>query len=714
MKEVLACYLCLLLILSVAAQTPTPQPLQTSPSSPGTQDEEVLRITTELVQVDAVVTDKNDQPVDDLKLSDFEVYDNGKKQELQFMEFVSVDAGRRTEGSAASVKIAPGVDTSVSRDLTAKDLKRVVAFVIDDVTIPKEDLVRVRQMLTDFVENKMGEGDLVAIIRTIGGKGLLEQLTADKQILRRAIAQLGPVAVPAYVALTSDDSGRISAPPSPLSDATATDTINSTNTFEGPSEGTNQVPRALVALSVSNQVVDSLREIPGRKSLVLVSGGLPLFDLTRSGAIIGDITPVFQTLTDNAIRSGVVINTLDARGLQTAGAVAKFNITPAKSALGGGTFAGSDENTAGQVDTRLLGEQSLTEQLTLHSLAGQTGGVAVVNANNFSAGLDRVLQRSRAYYRLAFRPSEKFDNKFHKLEVKVRRGGTRVYTPEGYYARADRSGRVNTKEEAIIHASRSPLARRDLDVAADLQYRFMPAANQAQLDINALIDAHKVNFTHTPDGKYQTSLDVVGFVFDQLGRARADISQTLNATLDEEGYRRALAAGIPYTASTQAPPGYYQVRLVVRETATGNIGTVSRYFEVPDLSNKRLTVSSLFLYGIDPSGANKNPEPLSAARVISRKQDLRYAVVIYNPKLEGNKPQVRSRLVISQGGKVLFQEPEQLVEGQVSNGQLAKVGQLGLSKVAPGRYVLTLVVTDPLAEKGRQTIARSLDFTVVN
>ncbi len=697
------------LLFVTKAQTPqNPTPVES---------QDVVRITTNLVQTDVVVTDKNDQPVTDLKMSAFDVYDNGKKQELQFMEFVSLDTGHRMEGSEGSARIAPGIDTSVARDLAARDVKRVIAFVVDDVTIPPEDLARVRQLLTEFVDNRMQAGDLVAIVRTFGGKGLLEQFTTDKQILRRAISTLAPRSIPPYLALTSNEQGRVVTPPSPLADATATDTINSTTDVDAPSEGTNQVSKGILALSVSNIIVDSLREIPGRKSLILISGGLPLFDLSRNGSLIGDVTPLFRKLTDNATRSGVVINTLDARGLQTAGAVASFNVTPAKSALGGGTFAGGDENASfgRSVDTARLGEQSLTEQLSLRALAGSTGGVSVVNSNNFNAGLERILNRSRTYYRLAFRPSEKFDTKFHKIEVKVRRSGTRVYTAEGYYAYEDKRETARTKEAEIFRVATSPLARRDLEIAADLQYKFMPG-NQAQLDINVLIDGHKLNFTTAADGKHHASFDIVGIVFDQVGRSRGGISQTVNADLVEADYQRALAAGIPYTASTQAPPGYYQVRVVVREVETGKFGSVSRYFEVPDLSNKRLTMSSMFLYGIDPAGGGKAvPDPLSASRVISRKLDLRYAAVIYNPKLANDKTQLRSRLIVSQGDKILFQEPEQPVESKgATPGQIIKVGQLGLAKVNPGRYVLTLVITDPLADKNRQTIARSIDFTVVN
>ena len=686
--------------------------LSQDPQKPQVEQEDVVRITTELVQTDVVVTDNEERPITDLKLEDFEIFDRGKKQDLKFAELVTIDTPRK-ESIDPALKIR-GVDTSVARELTARDVRRVTAFVVDDVTIPAEDMVRTRQMLTNFVDNKMTEGDLVAIVRTIGGKGLLEQFTADKQILRRAIAQLGVRSVPPYLAFTDNDNDRV-LPPSPFADTTATQTINSANAdFEGPNEGTNQVPRSMLALSVSNYVIDSLRQIPGRKSLVLLSGGLPLFDLTRTGSVMSDVTLLFRIVTDNATRSGVVINAMDVRGLTASGVVAKFENTPAKSALGGGTFAGGDVSTAGLIDPRLLPDNTLTEQLTLRELAGRTGGVSVVNSNNFAGGLDKILNRGRAYYRLAYRPSEPFDNKFHKVDIKVRRGGVHVYAAEGYFARADKSSGTLTKEDEIVKAATSPLAKRDLDVAAELQYKFLPN-NQAQLDINTFIDARKLQFTTSSDGKHHASFDVAGFVFDQVGKNRGGISQTVNADLSEEDYQHALTNGLSYTASTQAAPGYYQVRLVVREVGTGKMGSISKYFEVPDLSNKQLMLSSVMLYQVNPGGNDKNPLQLAPTRIISRKNELRYAVVVYNPKLDGAKPQAKSQLMISQNGKLLFKEPEQPVQAAGSApGQFIKVGQLGLSKVSPGRYVLTLVVTDPLADKKRQIVSRSVDFTVVD
>jgi len=471
----------------------------------------------------------------------------------------------------------------------------------------------------------------------------------------------------------------------------------------------------MLALSVSNYVIDSLRQIPGRKSLVLISGGLPLFDISRNGSFISDVSQLFRIVTDNATRSGVVVNTLDVRGLQTGGVVAAFRDTPARSALGGGTFAGGDVSTVGRgYDAALLGDKSLSEQLTLRDLAGRSGGISVVNSNNFGSGLDRILSRSRAYYRLAYRPSEPFDNKFHKVEIKVRRNGVHTYTAEGYFAREDKAATARSKEEEIIRAATSPLAKTDLDVATELQYRFSPT-NEAQLDINAFIDARKLQFTRSDDGKHHASFEVAGFIFDQVGKNRGGVSQTVNADLSDQEYQRALTSGISYTASTQVPSGYYQVRLVVREVGTGKIGSVSRYFEVPDLLNKQLMMSSVMLYQVNSSGADKNPQQLPATRIISRQQELRYAVVVYNAKLEGAKPQAKSQLMISQNGNLLFKEPEQPVQTPGgAAGQFIKVGQLALAKVNPGRYVLTLVITDPLADKKRQIVSRSVDFTVVD
>ena len=154
----------------------------------------------------------------------------------------------------------------------------------------------------------------------------------------------------------------------------------------------------------------------------------------------------------------------------------------------------------------------------------------------------------------------------------------------------------------------------------------------------------------------------------------------------------------------------------VRDNKTGGIGTLSRYVEVPDLTKGKLGASSLLLGSTDAKEVKAtNPTPISANRQISRTKDLRYALMIYNPKVKDGHPQVRTQLIISQNGKKVFEEREEPVTpAEVKSKTLLKVGQLGLSGVKPGRYTLTLVVTDPLADKKAQSLTRSMDFVIVD
>lgn len=685
---------------------------QQRPPRQENEQEDVVRISTALVQTDVVVTDKSDRIIPDLKLGDFELYENGKKQDLKFMEFVSVDTARRAEGERPT-SLPPGAE--IPHDVTAKELKRVIAFVIDDLTIPPSDLPTVRQMLLDFVNNQMVDGDLVAIVRTVGGKGLLQQFTSDRQLLRRTIASLN-ISINPFMAFDNPGVDRVTSTPTlqGVDSSLGNDEVSAEEqglTNQGdPNDETQRTFRGLITLSTADYVIDSLKEIPGRKSLVLISGGIPIFETSSTGTIYSSVSYLLRLLTDHAVRAGVVINAMDPRGLKATPGVSSFTATPGRSSLAApdptfGRGGGADE-MFGPV---LAGGE---EHLSLKTVADATGGVAVVNTNNFKAALDKVLARSNGYYMLAYTPADKFDNKFRRIEVKVKRDGARVYTHHGYVARAESEANgPRTKEETIVAAAKSPIAKNDIDVSANINLKPSPNKTGNHLDINLLIDAHKLTFTQSADGKYQNSFDVVGFVYDQLGKVRGGFSETINTNLTPESYQQALKTGLTYSASADLPPGYFQVRTVVREAGTGNLGTISRYFEIPDLSNGHLAMSSVFLFAADPTQSKATPTPLLAVRQVSQKQDLRYAALIYNAKETGGNRQLTSQTIISQGGKVVFKEPEQPVPGN-SASPITKIGQLGLSGVSPGHYVLTLVVTDQLADKKTRTVARSIDFVV--
>lgn len=740
MRKALAYFLAAAALCAGAlAQTPAPT-AQQQQNQQG--DEEVVRITTQLIQVDAVVTDKDDHVIPDLKLEDFSLYENGKKQELQFIEFVGSGAPPRLDGNT---NLAAGNAASdLMRNVSAQNLHRVFAFVVDDLTIPVADIANVRAMLTDFVDKTMRDDDLVAIVRVVGGRGLLEQFTSDKPLLRRAIAEIGPTSTPysAFNQLATPE--RLDKMPAPMGSASGDvgltpasipsnpDMVSSVGNgldYDAAPDAVTQGMRALSALAITGQVVDNMKPLPGRKSLVLISGGLPAFASTQqqvdskgapitiqeSRSVSTGVAALINRLTDRASRAGVVINTLDIRGLAATRGVSGFTDpgNEAKSGLGnfdssGATFGRTADMA--QFDNKAL--DTLTGHQGLETLAAATGGISVVNTNNFREGLDRVVGRS-SYYILAYKPSEPFDGKFHKLQIKVDKSGAKVYSRIGYVATADEpSAQPMTKNDMIVKAAMSPLARRDVDLYGALQYRLMPN-NSASIDVDLRIDLSKLDLKQGSDGKYHATLDVVGFLLNRAGKTEQGFSQTLNVALTPDEYKRALDSGLGYTGHVELLPGNYQLRAVVRDAETGKVGSLSKYIEVPDMTKKRLTMSSVFLHAVEPG--SKQGVALTALRQIPRKDDLRYSAIVYYPKLDHGKPQLTAQMILARPDKVVFNGPVQAVEVSSPDGsQVVKVGQIGLSKLQPGHYTLTFIITDALADKKAQTLARSIDFNVVD
>lgn len=687
-----------------------------------------IRITADLIQIDAVVTDKKGQVVTGLTKEDFELTENGKKQQISFFEFV--DAGRAQRSSQSKPGEVPKpVEVDVSPQGPAiGDVRRTFAFVVDDLTIRIDDLAYIRQMLTNFVDNLMQPTDLVAIIRTVGGKGLLQQFTNDKTLLRRAIAALTPRPHPLNAfgpgtprMTRQETAGADASAAGALAEGGGAYDISTGEPADivNPTEDINKSFRAFMSLGTASFVIDGMKQLPGRKSMVLVSGGLPILS-SRPGTEYSNIVEFFNSLVDQATRAGVAIHTMDIRGLEAYRAVATFEETPGRSMVSSGTSAvggGSRGQSAAfgrGADDAMLGSNNLESQQGLRMLSASTGGMAVLNKNNFNEGLGQIVSANAGYYLLSYTPAEgKFDNKFRELKVKVRGDGLKVHTRRGYFAREDKPAAAPTdKRGQILAAVKSPLASRDINLDAMLLYKAAPPS-QGTIDIHMVIDPKKLRFEPV-NGKHQTNFDVAGFIFDELGKLRGGFSETVTADLTDDEFKRVSLGGLTYAANTMLPSGTYQVRLAVHDNKSNQIGTMSRYLEVPDLSKGRLAASSLLLGAAEPGDLKAtNPTPISANRQIQRNQDLRYATIIYNAKLKDGKPQVRTQLIISQNGQEIYKEPEEPV-AVANNKELLKWGQLGLKGVKPGRYALTLVITDPLADKSVQTITRSMDFVVVN
>src|SRR5262249_34216495 len=148
----------------------------------------VIRINVNLVQVDAVVTDSQDRPVTNLKASDFEMLQDGKRQNITNFSYVTTRPVPASATPAPGVpKIQPKALGPPPKKIKIGDVRRTVALVVDDLGLSFESIARIRQSLEKFVDTEMEPGDLVAIIRTGSGMGALQQFTSDKRLLYAAI-----------------------------------------------------------------------------------------------------------------------------------------------------------------------------------------------------------------------------------------------------------------------------------------------------------------------------------------------------------------------------------------------------------------------------------------------------------------------------------------------------------------------------------------------
>src|ERR1043165_254872 len=154
----------------------------------GEQQEEVVRVNTELVQTDVMVFDKHGRFVDGLGKQDFELSIDGKPREISF--FDQVAAGSRNE--AAQLAVDRRQAPTNSGTAVPADRGRAVFFFVDDLHLAPGNLISARKVLSHYVGNSMGQNDSAAITSATGQIGFLQQITDNKDVLHAAIDRLKP------------------------------------------------------------------------------------------------------------------------------------------------------------------------------------------------------------------------------------------------------------------------------------------------------------------------------------------------------------------------------------------------------------------------------------------------------------------------------------------------------------------------------------------
>jgi VWFA-related protein len=721
-KLFLALLIISLISLSTIAQTPKETP-KIEPTVKS--DDDVVVVNTNLIQIDVTVTDKKGKIVTDLKKEDFEIFENKEKQDISNFSFVQSEiksqAAKIPEKNSAGTIGIPIPPTKVRPE----SVKRTIALVVDDLTLSFESVYQVRRALKKFLDEQMQEGDLVAIIRTGGGIGALQQFTYDKQQLYAAIEK---------VKWNPNGTGKIGAfAPIEPSAADFQKNANPNMSDEDYQAAKNQEKEfqqnrddyfVAGTLGALNFVIKGMKELPGRKSVMLLSDGFSLTQTDAGGfkefSIIRD---ALQNLIETANRSSVVIYSIDARGLQT------LSITAADN---------TGDLTQEQVDQQSSDRRdSLNEtQDTLRYLAQETGGLAVVNSNDIGRGIQTMLNDQAGYYLIGYQPDDStFDaakRKFNKLFIKVNRPGLVVRYRSGFFGVADEAAKpltpVQSVSNQILSALASPFQKND--VVLNLNAMFGNDGKQGSFVRSFLhIDPKGLKFTEAADGKHVTSFDILAVTFGDNGVAINQESRHYSFAVNKDAFAEFYEKGFVYSVlSRVAKPGAYQMRIVLRDSETGNIGSASQFIEVPNLKKNRLTLSSLVLANHTESewkasqseaSTKKFGDPMTDTALRRFKQNtvLRYGFEIYNAKLgsDSKSPDLQMQVRVFRDGKLILSGDQRKItfENSIDFSKLQGGGAIAFGKqMEKGDYVLQIVVTDKLAKEKNQTATQWIAFEI--
>ncbi len=694
-----------------------------SGQQPKDPEKAVFSVTSTLVQVDAVVTDGKGRNIEDLTPDDFEVLVDGKPQTLTHFSYVRVipdGTPRRSVQKAASALPPPP-----SAQLRPEDVRRTIVLMVDDLGLSFESMAFVRSSLRKFIENQMQPGDLIAILRTGAGSGALQQFTADKRVLLSVADGLrwnpngrSGIDVFEQFGKVSDLAGRLGEA-IPSGQARAIDPQYNVQ---------NKTMSMVGTLGAINYIVGALREMPGRKSIVLFSDGFQLFTpgtgpamhtSAGSGDSADDNTLVIEAmrrLIDRANRSGTVIYTMNATGLQTG-------------QIGGADRVSLNQKTPAQVQAQLdtvvndgeIGGRDWLQNVNqqgLAYLALQTGGLAYDNGNDLNWALDRVLEDQKGYYLLGFQPPEgTFQEKhktrsFHGIKVRVKRAGLHVRSRSGYFGETDEETKLQqpkTMVDQMRAAMLSPFKSSDIHLKLTALY-----AKTAKGPIvrNLLyVEGKDLTWRPAPKDSFTAQLQVLVVATGDGDASVQTVARDYEVQVEAGKLDDAKREGVVYTIDVPAPKrGGYQIRVAVRDASTKNVGSATQFVEVPDLKKARFVLTGVVLQ--DGEGRGSALVGMAPARRQFRPgAEVEYLSALQKghgaEALAGLATQIR----IVRDGKDVYSAPTKVVE--IPGSGPAVFGVLKLSKeMVPGEYFLQLVARD--GKGGKNGVASQwTDFEIV-
>ncbi|MBN2321689.1 MAG: VWA domain-containing protein [Acidobacteria bacterium] len=661
----------------------------------------VFRVDVNLVQVDAVVTDKEGRPVTDLTAEDFIILQDGKPQEITNFSLVRMRDPVVPRSSVQKQSPKSGDAVPVPQvQLTSDQVRRVIVLVADDLGLSFPSCYHVREAIKKWLDKEMEPGDLVAVVTTGGGMGGLQQFTGDKRLLYDAIDRirfnmLSRVGASSYE-----------------KELTALSPQQEEERNRGLTGGT---------LGAIRYFVNGMESLPGRKSLILFSENLVMnFDNSDpddpnaifSMNLSDSAKDGLRALVQDANRAAVVIHTIDPRGITWA---SHMDLDP---------------------------ESIIASREGLAVLSQQTGGLFINYHNWIEVALQEAANDGRIYYLIGYRPDAKTvvemqgdQSKYHEIKVRVKRRGLQVRSRSGFFSTTEDGPYAPAPwADTLAQAMLSPLKNDDLIVHLSSGYICDPAGKYL-LRAWVHMPGRQLTVLRDGDGKNYISLETYAATTGFDGLIRDSDRMEHKIPLNNQDILSVREHGLRFSITVPAKnPGTYFVRLAVEDRGSGKIGSAYRYIEIPDLKKKGLTLSDLFAISrkedvrliLPETGGEfeeqfystgQNREKSPAIRQYQPGESLEYLALIYNAET-GNQlpPDLETRTVLYRDGDEIFRNDPEAVDLSGINDptRIPIKKRLRLGKtMPPGYYILQLQVIDKRAKKKHNFAAASLDFQVI-
>ncbi|MDX6696299.1 MAG: hypothetical protein QOF02_3902 [Blastocatellia bacterium] len=698
--------------------------------------DEVVRITTELVQTNVMVFDNKGRFVDGLKPEQFELRVEDQLIPIAFFE--RVVAGSATEAAQFAALNQGGLPTAPAESPTGRvsTRGRAVIFFIDDLHLSLDSLSRTRTAISHFIEHEMSANDKAAIASASGQIGFLQQLTDNKAVLRAALARLKYLSyrvqdteqptMSEYMALKIEQRDRDAFGyyiERCLHDNPVYTPAKCVEVVKDRARGIIQQASAITANTLTSleNLVRSSGQLTGRKLVMLISDGFYLGALH----LYGNVLDKLPQITDEARRHGVVIYTIDARGLISGQADATVNLV--------------DGN--GLLDRANLGEIPASQD-ALHALAGDTGGRALRNSNSITDWVTDTLKETSNYYLLAWRPNQTAQpaNKFKRISVKViGHPELTVRLPRGYLDSIQTSS-TNAAVKGSERSSKPDITNKAAP-PADADLRSALGATYPQQALSTLLS---VTFLDTPqngmvltastqiatqalnygaDGHEAAAVDLAGVILNADGKTAASFRTKLKVNPLPENQAHEEQAGIIYNYRAPLAPGLYQARVAARDERSGRTGSAMQWIEIPALKSQTLSLSSL-LTGVQAVGETRKVSEkqeaatqaqFSVSRRFKRASRLGFLVFIYNAgraaSESGAVDLTTQAQVFDAQGRAVIEAPARplATSGFDDVARIPYAGAIPLQTLSPNQYVLRITVTD----RTRNTsVVQEVSFTV--